>query len=107
MALNRYPKRQPNSTTSLGKTLEDDISMRYSARRSPSSGANPFDKGDVRGEDFLAECKTTEAKSYRFTLAIWDKLREESVGTGREPVMFLRFFDRDTGKHRDFKIEEL
>lgn len=103
----RYPKRQPSSTTSLGKTLEDSIASRFGGRRSPSSGANPFDKGDVRGDDYLAECKTTEAKSFSFKLATWDKAKDEAEQAGRTPVMFVRFFDRDTGKHRDFQIEEL
>jgi hypothetical protein len=97
----------PKSTTSLGRTLENDIAAKYGGRRSPSSGASAFDKGDVRFDEYLAECKTTEAKSFSFKLATWDKAKQEALDLGKEPVMFVRFFDRDTGRHRDFKIEEI
>lgn len=111
--------RRPRSTTALGRELEEYVTKVYDGRRSRSSGANRFDKGDIsytilmNGNltpltyDFLAECKTTEAKSFSLKKATWDKIVEEAHEQGRRPSMFIRFRDPDTGRHTDLVVRDL
>lgn len=112
--------RRPNSTTKLGRTLEDDIAKWYDGKRSRSSGAARGDKGDVRfsifvedwvrgpsSHEYLAECKTTEAKSVSIKREVWDKIEEEAKQVGKRPTLFLRFYDHDTGKHKDLVVRDV
>lgn len=112
--------RRPKSTTALGRELEEHVTKIYNGRRSRSSGANRFDKGDVSYDvnvhvderqgyvvSFLAECKTTEAKSFSLKKATWDKIVEEAHEQGKRPSMFIRFRDPDTGRYTDLVVRDL
>jgi hypothetical protein len=118
--------RNPKSTTALGRTLEDRVAKDYNGQRSRSSGAAAGRKGDVRynlsvhnnyerdpyyGEStkyqFLAECKTTEAKSFSVKKETWDKVVQEAREAGRRPCMFIRFYNDETGKHTDLVIRDV
>lgn len=55
-------------------------------------------KGDVRTEDYLIECKTTEKKTYSLSTSTWFKIQKEAVNDGlRIPVMCI---DLDSGQKR-------
>lgn len=114
--------RRVKTTTALGRTLEDRVAKDYSGQRSRSSGAAAGRKGDVRfkihvdhtGTDyiyedyeFLAECKTTEAKSFSIKRETWDKVVQEAREAGRRPCMFVRFYDEETGKHLDLVVRDV
>lgn len=111
--------RNPKSTTALGRTLEERVAKDYSGQRSRSSGAAAGRKGDVsydlpvtgpRGTNYhsyLAECKTTEAQSISLKRSVWDKIEQEAMEQSRRPCMFLRFFDRDTGRHLDLVVRNV
>lgn len=117
--------RRPNSTTALGRTLEETVAATYGGRRSRSSGAAKGDKGDVRFTiqicgpecsddeclgrfyDYTAECKTTEKASVSIKKEVWDKIVQEAREQGRRPTMFLRIYDHDTGKHIDLVVRDI
>jgi hypothetical protein len=111
--------RRPKSTRGLAIEQEDFIANKYGGRRSPSSGANSFDRGDVSYEvftatehsdgfmtKFLAECKVTEAQSFYLKRAVWEKIAQEALEQGRQPSMFIRFRS-DDGKHLDLVVREV
>jgi len=53
------------------------------------SGARPFSPGDVKNEHYLVECKThvKEQKNVVFVKAHWDKIKKESMSTGKYPAL--------------------
>lgn len=75
---------------------ESFIESLYQGNRSRSSGASVVDKGDVRTEDCLYECKTTGEPGMpaRYTSLIrhMEKVADEAWAEGREPVVCLRYF---------------
>ena len=63
-----------------------------------ASGALWGSKGDVRHDDFLVECKTTEKPFYSLTMKVWEKIEKEAVRDGlRIPLMCV---DVNDGKDR-------
>jgi len=55
-------------------------------------------KGDVRHDQFLVECKTTEKSFYALTYEVWKKIQTEALRDGlRLPVMCI---DLEDGKHK-------
>lgn len=101
---------------------EDHIAKSYNGRRSPSSGAQDADRGDVRYtinaiicdaptvyEDFhyTGECKATKAASITLKKDVWKKIREEAEDQERRPCMFLRFYDETTGESLDLVVRDV
>ena len=79
-----------------------------------ASGALWGSKGDVRSDELLIECKTTDNSYYVFHFATWDKIRKEAIKDGlRIPVMsidilggkrrFAVFNSKDFEEHKGFK----
>ena len=103
----------------LSVKQETDMAKLYGGRRSPSSGAQIQDRGDVRYQvrtgddlyehkyDFTGECKVTRAKSMTFHLDTWTKIKEEAQEQDRYPCMFLRFHDPRTGRNVDLVVREV
>lgn len=59
-----------------------------------ASGALWGSKGDVRHDNLLVECKTTEKPYYSVTFKVWDKIEKEAVKDGlRLPVMCVDIKD--------------
>ena len=56
-----------------------------------ASGARPFNPGDVKSSEWLAECKThTEIiDTITISKSVWQKLVNEARGYMRKPVLFL------------------
>ena len=54
------------------------------------SGAAPCAPGDVKGDNWLGECKThvNNAKSIYFNLDVWHKIESEAMFSHRKPVLF-------------------
>lgn len=65
------------------------------ARRSRSSGASPTDKGDVRNDLFLIECKMTEGRIPTMVRQ-FEKIAEEAYEDGLTPLLFLRYYYPDS-----------
>lgn len=70
----------------------------------PRSGAGPWRKGDVRLDDYLVECKRTDAKQWTFKDSEWEKTRRHALLDGRLPMIHLemggrRFLIVEEGDH--------
>lgn len=59
-------------------------------RVTPASGAMWGCKGDVRNDNYLVECKTTEKDFYSLNFNTWDKIYNEALKDGlRIPAMCI------------------
>lgn len=84
------------------KRQEDRVSKKLGMRRVPNSGATPFLKGDVEGEDIIIECKTLtkEQKQHTIRKEWLEKNSEEAFASGK-PLSALAF---DFGDGKDYYI---
>lgn len=106
------PKHRLHKTDKeLSVEQEEWITQLYRGRRSPSSGANPGDRGDVRYSlneyDFVSECKATRNKSISLKKDVWDKIKEEAEEADKRPSLFIRFYDEETGKTTDLVVRSV
>ena len=77
---------------------ERRVAKDLNARTVVASGALWSAKADVRSDNLLVECKTTEKDFYSLTLATWEKIEKEAIKDGmRLPVMCV---DIKGGKER-------
>jgi hypothetical protein len=60
-----------------------------------NSGSLWFDKGDLKTEDYLIECKYTEKKGFRITTKILKKLWEESLDRNKLPALVVGIKDEN------------
>lgn len=75
---------------------EKSVAKDFNARLTPASGAKWGQKGDVRSDKFLVECKTTEKDYYSLTSKVWEKIEEEAIRDHmRIPLMAIDLEDRD------------
>jgi hypothetical protein len=71
---------------------EKRVAKEVGGRATIASGALYSQKGDVRTDRFLIECKTTEKDFFTFTRKVWDKIRREAIKDGmRYPVLSVEF----------------
>jgi hypothetical protein len=86
----------------LSQEHEDYIARLYGGRRSPSSGGQAHDAGDVRTKETLFECKgkfgeRVGAKPVKSTLVDqFEKITDEAYEGMREPAVTLRFYMPDS-----------
>lgn len=77
---------------------EKSVAKDLDAKTVIASGALWGSKGDVRHDDFLVECKTTEKPYYSLTMKVWEKIEKEAIKDGlRIPLMCI---DINDGKDR-------
>lgn len=77
---------------------ERSVAKDLNARTVVASGALWGSKGDVRHDNLLVECKTTDKSFYSLTLKVWEKIEKEAIRDGlRLPVMCI---DIKGGKER-------
>ena len=77
---------------------EKSVAKDLNARVVVASGALWGSKGDVRHDNLLVECKTTDKDFYSLTIATWEKIEKEAIKDGlRIPVMCV---DIKGGKER-------
>jgi hypothetical protein len=62
-------------------------------RTRPRSGGLWFSPGDVKTEDFLIDCKTTEHKGFSITEDIWSKIYAEALKCGKLPCLSIQLGD--------------
>ena len=72
------------------KSQEKNVAEKINGRVQIASGALD-EKGDVKSEQFLIECKTTGKLSYPLRYSTWNKIREEAYTgqpqeSGEKPV---------------------
>jgi hypothetical protein len=66
----------------LGTKFERLFAKLYNLKKVRASGALPFWKLDVEGQDILCELKATQKESFRVTKDILDKTSEAIYGPG-------------------------
>ena len=77
---------------------EKSVAKDLDAKTVIASGALWGSKGDVRHDEFLVECKTTEKSFYSVTMKVWEKIEKEAIRDGlRTPLMCV---DINDGKDR-------
>jgi hypothetical protein len=59
----------------------------------PRSGGMWFAPGDVKTNDFLIDCKTTEHKGFTITEKIWEKIYTEALGCRKLPCLSIQLGD--------------
>lgn len=75
---------------------EKSVAKKFNARLTAASGALWGQKGDVRSDRFLIECKTTEKDYYTLTAKVWEKIQEEAIQDHmRTPLMVIDLKDTD------------
>ena len=60
-----------------------------------NSGSLWFDKGDLRTEDYLIECKYTDKKGFRITTKILEKLWNEALERNKLPALTIGISDEE------------
>ncbi len=83
---------QRGSKKRLSVDQEDHISRLFNGKRSKSSGASATDKGDVRADHLLIECKMTTGRKPTLVTQ-FEKISQEAYEEGLTPMMALRFYD--------------
>lgn len=80
----------PDATKVYSERQESMIARYLGWTLVPASGARDFDKGDIKSDNFLAECKTHIAPQVRisFSLSVWKKLTAEAMANFKTPVLF-------------------
>lgn len=63
----------------VSQKQERSVAKSFNARPTLASGAIWSQKGDVRNEKYLIECKTTEKDYYTITASVWEKIAKEAV----------------------------
>lgn len=75
---------------------EKSVAKAFNAKTTPASGAKWGQKADVRNEDYLIECKTTQKDFYTITTKVWEKIRTEATKDhGRIPLLVIDLRDKD------------
>ena len=64
---------------------EKKVAKTLGGKKTPNSGATPYQKGDVLTKDFLLECKTVTKKQKQFTIQKeWlEKNKQEAFECGK------------------------
>lgn len=86
-----------NTTKYMSNKQEKRVAKSLNAKVTVASGALSFQKADVRADEWLIECKTTEKTYYSLTRRTWEKICKEAVKDGiRMPLMCI---DLEDGKY--------
>ncbi len=86
MGATKTPSRKTAPTVRRSRAQEKRTARDGKGRQVIASGALPGRKGDVTLRDWLVECKTTQAQSYRFTLKEWQNHCVDAAMVGRKPA---------------------
>ncbi|GGN51473.1 hypothetical protein GCM10011349_24060 [Novosphingobium indicum] len=89
MALN-IPKRLADRSRKMQQSQRQEkmIADRIGGKRTKSSGAEPFEKGDVRIKGLVRiEAKTTSSSSFRVTTTMIDTIQGHAVQAGELPII--------------------
>lgn len=80
------------------KKQEHRVAKEMGGKVTLASGALWFQKGDVKLDKFLIECKTTVNSYYKLHINVWEKISQEALKSGmRIPLMQIEL---NSGKNR-------
>jgi|GEM_PF-6409452 len=72
-----------------GRGIEKQLAKGLGARVQPGSGAFPGIREDIKDLNYLYQVKSTDKKSIVVKLEDLEKLRENAIKGGREPVFVI------------------
>lgn len=84
-------KAARDSKKGISKRHELWVANIFDGKRSASSGASMTDKGDVRTQTHLIECKVTEGRIPTMVKQ-FEKIAQEAYEDNLDPMLCLRFF---------------
>ena len=88
---------------------EKSVAKDFNAKVTVASGALWGMKADVRSDDYLIECKTTEKDYYPLSAKTWEKIENEAIRDHmRIPLMVIDLEDQDrvvVFKPQDFGLD--
>ena len=70
---------------------EKYLAKKLGAKLTPNSGARWHSKGDLFTKEQLVEIKSTTQESMVVHLAWLDKIRQEAIKIGKEPIVVIDF----------------
>jgi len=82
------PKNQQKNKIK-GQKFEDLV------QKTLNSGSLWFDKGDLRTQDYLIECKYTDKKGFRISNKILKKLWDEALERNKLPALVIGITDEE------------
>lgn len=68
-------------------SFEKSMARNLKGRATPGSGAIAGHKGDVDLKSWKGEHKFTDSKTYRLTMNVWNKIRNEALDVNTKPLM--------------------
>jgi len=72
---------------------EKKDSVLFGGHTMPRSGGLWFMPGDVRTEEFLIDCKTTDKQSFSVTSKMWGKIYSEALKCRKLPCLSVQLGD--------------
>jgi len=86
--------KRVNDAYGRSKTQERDRAKRLGGSTTKASGAQPFEKGDVRVAGLARiELKTTSAKSFSVTRDTLKKIEDAAITSGEIPFLEIEFLE--------------
>lgn len=70
-------------------------SFESNCQKTINSGSLWFDKGDLKTQDYLIECKYTDKKGFRITTKILEKLWNEALERNKLPALIVGIQDEN------------
>lgn len=79
------------TTRKFSQRRENKLGKKYGAKPTPNSGARWHSKGDLSSSEHLFEVKSTNASQMTIHKEWLEKIRQEAIKTGKEPIMVIDF----------------
>lgn len=99
---NPFTKRMKlNDSFIHGRKSEENLSKRLGMKQQPGSGNMEGAKGDLKGQKFLIEAKSTIHDSVSVELSWLAKINYEARDMAKNPALAVTFVTKD-GKPRDY-----
>ena len=86
--MQNLPKKKQKSKIK-GSKFEDLV------KKTINSGSLWFDKGDLKTDNYLIECKTTDKKGFRITHKLLKKIWDEALNANKLPAMIVGITNSD------------
>lgn len=80
---------QRRKNKKIGQAFEKKV------QKTINSGALWFDKGDLKTEDYIIECKFTQKKGYRISTQLLEKLWNDALDAHKLPKLVIGIEDKD------------
>ena len=76
-------KKRKKTNKKFGRDFENKV------QKTLNSGALWFDKGDLKTDEYLIECKVTDKKGYRISDKLLKKIWDEALDRNKLPMLVI------------------